>query len=111
MLPTMFLDKKFIGQKLKEYRKKASLSQEQVAEKTGLAEKHYGRLERGACMPTLETFFKLIEFLNIPLSEFGAKIEDVENKIRDELIKEIYLSSTKEIDAYLNIIKTVKGLK
>ena len=38
----MFLDKKFIGQKLKEYRKKASLSQEQIAEKTGLAEKHYG---------------------------------------------------------------------
>ncbi len=34
---------KFIGQKLKEYRKKASLSQEQIAEKTGLAEKHYGR--------------------------------------------------------------------
>ena len=99
----MFLDKKFIGQKLKEYRKKASLSQEQIAEKTGLAEKHYG--------PALETFFKLIEVLNIPLSEFGANFEDVENKSRVELIKEIYLSSTKEIDAYLNIIKTVKSLK
>ena len=107
----MFLDKKFIGQKLKEYRKKASLSQEQIAEKTGLAEKHYGRLERGACMPTLETFFNLIGALNIPLSEFGVDSKDIGNKSRDELIREIYLSNTKEIDAYLNIIKTVKGLK
>ena len=107
----MFLDKKFIGQKLKEYRKKANLSQEQVAEKVGLAEKHYGRLERGACMPALETFFKLISVLNIPLAEFGAKSDDIENKSRDELIKEIYLSNDKEIAAYLNIIKTVKALK
>ena len=111
MLPTKKKDKKFIGQKLKEYRKKASLSQEQIAEKTGIAEKHYGRLERGACIPTLETFFKLITALNIPLSEFGVNLEDTKNKSRDELIKEIYLSNTQEIYAYLNIIKIVKGLK
>ena len=80
MLPTMFLDKKFIGQKLKEYRKKASLSQEQVAEKTGLAEKHYGRLERGACMPTLETFFKLIEFLNIRCQNSVQKLKMLKTK-------------------------------
>jgi len=111
MLHNMFLEKKFIGQKFKEYRKKAGMSQEKLAEKAELALKHYGRLERGDCIPTLLTFFKLVEILEIPLSEFGADIEDVENKSRDELIKEIYLSTTKEIDAYLNIIKTVKGLK
>ena len=107
----MFLDKKFIGQKLKEFRKKANLSQEQIAEGAGLAEKHYGRLERGTCMPTLETFFKLIEFLKVPISEFGIRIDEGRQKKREELIKEIYLLNSKEIDAYINIIKIIKSLK
>lgn len=111
MLHAMFYDKKFIGQKLKEYRKKAKLSQEQIAEKTGLAEKHYGRLERGACMPTLETFFTIIEALNIPLSEFGLNIQDNQttNTNRDKLLKEVYTSNNAEIELILNIINSIKS--
>ena len=111
MLQKMFLDKKFIGQKFKEYRKKKGLSQEQLAEKAELALKHYGRLERGTCIPTLETFFKLVEILNIPITEFGIAIDKVENTNRNELIKEIYLSNEKEIKLYLNIIRSIKELK
>ena len=107
----MFLDKKFIGQKFKEYRKKSGLSQEILAEKADLALKHYGRLERGTCIPTLETFFKLIDVLNIPITEFGITIDKLENPNRNELIKEIYLSNEKEIKLYLNIIKSIKELK
>ncbi|MBQ8460174.1 helix-turn-helix transcriptional regulator [bacterium] len=107
----MFLEKKFIGQKFKEYRKKLGFSQEKLAEKAELALKHYGRLERGDCIPTLLTFFKLIEILEIPMSEFGIDIENIENENRNKLIREIYLSDTKEIDAFLNIIKTIKALK
>lgn len=111
MLHAMFYDKKFIGQKLKEYRKKANLSQEQLAERTGLAEKHYGRLERGACMPTLETFFTIIEALNIPLSEFGLNIKEHKstNKNREKLLKEVYSSDNAEIELILNIIDSIKS--
>ena len=35
MLHDMFLEKEFIGQKLKEYRKKLNISQEKLAEKVG----------------------------------------------------------------------------
>ena len=108
MLHTMFCDKKFIGQKFKEYRKKANLSQEQIAEKIGIAEKHYGRLERGVCMPTLETFFTLIETLNIPLLEFGLNINQEINKNKDKLLKEVYLSNNAEIELILNIINSIK---
>ncbi len=87
----MFFDKKFIGQKFKEYRKKLHYNQEKVAEKTGIAEKHYGRLERGTCMPTLETFFKIIDVLKIPLSEFGKISNLAEDDNRNNLIREIYL--------------------
>ena len=101
----------FIGPIFKEYRKKAKISQEKLAEKVDLAVQHYGRLERGTCIPTLLTFFKIIETLNIPLSEFGVIVSDSENKLRKELIKEIYLSTPKELQAYLNIIKSIKNLK
>lgn len=111
MLQKMFLDKKFIGQKFKEYRKKNGLSQEQLAEKAELALKHYGRLERGTCIPTLETFFKLVEVLNIPITEFGISIDKPESLNRSELIKEIYLSNEKEIKVYLNLIRSIKELK
>lgn len=107
----MFYDKEFIGKKLKEYRKKANLSQEQIAEKTGLAEKHYGRLERGTCTPTLETFFTLVDALNIPLSDFGLNIKENQstNTKRENLIKEVYTSTNAEIELILNIINSIKS--
>ena len=111
MLHNTFLDKEYIGHKLKEYRKKTPLNQEQIAEMVGIAEKHYGRLERGSCTPTLDTFFKLIKVLNIPLTEFGININPINDKSREELVKEIYLSNKNEVDAYLNIIKTIKKIK
>ena len=107
----MFLDKKFIGQKLKEYRKRAKFSQEQLAEKIGLADKHYGRLERGLSSPKLETFFRLVDVLNIPLTEFGITKKELINKNRDNLIREIYMSSDEELEAYIDIFKAIKILK
>ena len=109
----MFLydDKEFIGKKIKQLRMKAKLSQAELSEKIGMTEKNLSNIERGLQIPALNSFLRLLDVLKVPLSEFGITTKDTENKSRDELIKEIYLSSTKEIDAYLNIIKTVKGLK
>ena len=59
-------------------------------------------------MPSLETFFKLIDTLKIPLSEFGAEMEKTENTNRDKIIKEIYSSDNEELELYLNLIESVK---
>ena len=104
----LFLDKNFLGKKFKEYRKKSGLTQEMLSEKIEISEKHYGQLERGSFSPSLETFFKLIEVLNIPLSEFGIKTNNIENKTRNELIKEIYTLNEQDIKLYLEIIKSIK---
>ncbi len=104
----LFLDKNFLGKKFKEYRKKSGLTQEMLSEKIEISEKHYGQLERGSFSPSLETFFKLVEVLNIPLSEFGIKINNVENKTRNELLKEIYTLSDSEMELYFEIIKLLK---
>ena len=109
----LFNDKKYIGLKLKEYRKKSSLTQEETALRVNLDEKHYGKLERGIFFPSLDTFFKLVEVLKIPINEFMPELtpEISQNKEKQELLKEIYLAREDEISAYLNIIRTIKTLK
>ena len=106
-----FCDKKFIGNKFKEYRKKAKMTQEELAEKIDIAEKHYGKLERGVFMPSLETFFKLVEILNIPLAQFGLNSEKISDLKREELLKEIYLANDIEVELITNFIHSLKQYK
>ena len=111
----MFLyeDKSFIGRKIKQIRVAAKLSQAELSEKIGMSEKNLSNIERGLQIPALNSFLKLLDILNIPLSEFGINAKtakSTENKHREELLKEIYLSNSKEIETYLTIIKAVKSL-
>ena len=115
----MFLyeDKIFLGKKIKQLRNDAGLSQAKLSEKIGMSEKNLSNIERGIQFPEVSNFLKLIDVLKVSLSEFGINIENIENvekekdKNKEELIKEIYLSNSNEISAFLSIIKTIKGLK
>ncbi len=107
-----FLDKNFLGRKFKEYRKKAKMTQEELAEKIDIAEKHYGKLERGLFMPSLETFFRLVEVLDIPLSEFGLNIDKNNlNPKKEELLKEIIIANDAETELIINFINSLKQFK
>ena len=102
----IFDDKKFVGRKIKEYRKKANLTQEELAEKVGLCEKHIGQIERGAYLPTLSNFFKIINILRIDLSEFGYNVNSESlNPTKKELIKIIYEINEKQLELYNKLIK------
>jgi len=104
------LNKDLLGKVFKEYRKRANLTQEELSEKIDLAEKHYGKLERGVFFPSIETFFRLIEVLNIPLSEFGFETEIIINfdNNRRKLLKEIYKLNSAEMKIALNFIESLK---
>ncbi len=85
--------------------------QAELSEKIGMTEKNLSNIERGLQTPTLNSFLKLIDILKISLAEFGVTEYDTNNKNRDLLVKEIYLSSPKEVETYLNIINSIKNLK
>ena len=59
-------------------------------------------------MPSLETFFKLVDVLNVPLSEFGFQFEENKNANRDKIIKEVYSSNNAELELFLNFIESIK---
>lgn len=62
------INQKF-GANLKLHRKKARVSQQELAAKAGISTIYYGRVERGERCPTLDTLFKLSDALGMHPSE------------------------------------------
>ena len=54
-------------ERLKQYRKSAHLTQQQVAEQLGISQQAYGDWERGVKMPTHENSKKLARLFNVTL--------------------------------------------
>ena len=108
----LYDDKKFIGLKIQEYRKKRKLTQAQLAEKVGLTDKHVGRIEAGNFFPACNKFMNILDVLNINISEFGVKISEKSDTNREKILKLIYPLNTKETKLVLPIIKSViDGIK
>ena len=57
----MFHDKKFLGKKFKEYRKKAKLTQEELAQRIGKKRSFVSRMENDGENMTLRTLYEIVE--------------------------------------------------
>lgn len=86
-----------LGEKIKAFRKARGLTQEQLAEKIGIDNKHLSRIEKGRHLPTYNITKKLAEVLNFDIYEI--------NKINTETIippDKIYLKSLKILNSAKN---------
>lgn len=77
-------------------RKAAKMTQEELAEKSGLSTAYIGRLERGICDPTLDTVYKIADALKLPVTAFFNPEFSVQNN-RTQF--ELLLSEIKALDA------------
>lgn len=69
------LNAELVGQVIQKKREQKKLSQEVVSGLAGIGRTHLSAIERGERKPTLETFFKIAEALNIRPSALMAEIE------------------------------------
>ena len=69
------LNAEIVGQVLQRKREQKKLSQEVISGLAGIGRTHLSAIERGEQKPTLETFFKIAEALNIRPSVLMAEIE------------------------------------
>lgn len=69
------LDSRTVGKVLASYRKKKGLSQEVVSGLADVGRTHLSAIERGERKPTLETFFRITNALNVPASTVMSDIE------------------------------------
>lgn len=70
------LDASKVGIVIQTIREEKGLSQEVVSGLAGIGRTHLSAIERGQRKPTLETFFRLAEALDMPPSELMKHIEE-----------------------------------
>lgn len=61
--------KMLLGARIKELRKRAGLSQDQLAEKVGIEAKYLSRIEVGKRYPSLETLEHIADALQVEMKE------------------------------------------
>lgn len=67
-----------VGAVIQAVREEKGLSQEVVSGLAGIGRTHLSAIERGVRKPTLDTFFKIAEALDMPASELMRRIEEAQ---------------------------------
>jgi transcriptional regulator with XRE-family HTH domain len=64
-----------LGEAIEELREEASLTHEQLAERLEMPFQRISELERGLSNPTFATLIRVVEGLDVELSDLAARIE------------------------------------
>lgn len=91
---------------IKSKRKTLGLRQQDVAKKAGICVQQYSRIERGEFIPSLRTFFKLIDVLNIELPALRIKNETI-SPTTFEIISLLENFTIKQQQAVLSFLRTM----
>ncbi len=105
----LYDDKKFIGNIIKNARKKAGYNQAKLSEKLEMSEKNIGNIENGKQFPQVNNFLRIIEVLGLSLEDFGVTSAATQN-VKKELLQSIYLATPKELEIYSEILQCIKKL-
>ena len=97
-----------IGNRIKEAREQAHLTQEDLAEIVGISPTHMSVNERGAKTPRLDTFVKIVNALKL---SSDALLQDVVAPVSDSIIAELSVRigslPQKEQERILNAIRAL----
>ena len=101
------LDLKNLGNLIKSKRKQLELTQSEVADSVGLCAQHYSRIERGEYTPSLQTFFRLAEVLDIDLGGLSYKEENISSTMYEIMSLLGNFNKTQQ-QAVLSFLKTMQ---
>lgn len=100
----LVFDSRAVGNKLLEIRKKRGLTQVELAEMAGLADRTYADIERGSANMRVETALRICEALQITPNEILTAENLSLNAKREEVLKLLQTRSIKEQEVALNIL-------
>ena len=102
-------DKSFIGSVIRNARKKAKLSQAELSEQLGMSEKNLSNIENGRQFPQVNNFLRIIQFLNIPLEDFGVTLSETEsdNVVKTQIISKILSCPNSQLNLYDKAISLI----
>lgn len=99
-----------VGKRIRDYRLKKGLSQEELAHRAELHTAHLGRIERGDENPTIESIEKIVNALGITFEElfnFGSDPKEAEDPIIEKITSYLKIMTDEE---QKDVLRTVKML-
>lgn len=97
------------GKRLKELRKSRGYTQQALAEKAEIDEKHLSRVENGKYFPSFATLNKLLTALDVTLNEVGIELKQAEIKQNPLYSKALQiLNSAKDDNALACFVDALK---
>ncbi len=103
----MNLDKEIIGKKIRQLRIERGFSQEELSEKIDISPRHMCTIENGNSFPSIETFIKIAQILEIDINEFFNLTKINDDKLRNEIYNLVQISSVKELGLIKDIIGAI----
>ena len=97
-----------IGQKVRKYRKAKNLSQEELAEKTGISITHMSHIETGNTKLSLPVFIALANALEVQADDLLSDSVSGRNKAISELEETLNACSTQQVRIITDIVKSTK---
>lgn len=74
--------KKAFGLRLKELRAERGMTQEELAERSGLFRTYMSRIESGLGNPTLTNLYLLADALGVPIADLFVPAQSIQIKVR-----------------------------
>lgn len=104
----IMVDRKAIGRRIKEYRKKSGLTQEALAEKIGLSTSYYAAIERGASFPRFDNLIAIINAIGASADQIFTDVVDNTYETRASMLSDqIKDLSPKEQRRILHVVETM----
>ena len=98
--------RELFGLNLKRYRKEKRLSQEQLAEKVDISDKHLSKLERGLTFVSADLLEKLSKKLGVSVAHlFCTENENIENVYDEKILRKFDRITEK------HLIRAMEGIK
>lgn len=80
--------KKAIGKRIKQYREKSGLTQEELAEKVGLSTNYLSAVERGISFPRIEKLISIINAIDATADQIFIDVLKKSYKTRSSILTE-----------------------
>src|SRR5699024_8713676 len=74
--------RKYVGSKIKEFRSRSGMNQEQLADRLETTKQSVSRYESGEREPNQDLLFKLAKILNVSIDDFFPPINQSKNNIQ-----------------------------
>lgn len=104
----MNLDKEIIGKKIRQIRLEKGFSQEELSEKIDISPRHMCTIENGKSIPSIETFVKIAQVLDVDINKFFNLTPESNDKLREEIYNLVQISTVQELRLIKDIISAIQ---